>query len=409
MDNINKGANWMDASVNFYELKTQLADLGFVRSDLVDHLRESILSNGSQFSIQHRETFEGLVLDCWFDLYRKEPNGPIELHHYDTAIYQQETMNISYRAFEADIPKDIACQVLAKQLAQRLPEEMAIPWTLDKASASSYLAKDNPKQINFFNQLNFNTMNTQNLDFLKKSLLNLGFGEQVNEALEKNITAKTPEFTLAAKHEFNQQKVDYTLHFKGGENLGNYFFNKFDATLDKGKEKEQNQTFYINKGNGITAKEAFNLMEGRAVHKQLYNKENEPYKAWLQLDNDNLTQNGNKEIKRFNENYGFDIEQVISGKGIKEMGTAEGQDNLLRSLRKGNAQQITVERNGEDKKYFIAASPQYKTVDLYDHQMKKLKREELLKPEQKPRNDQKQGAQQKEELPQKKQKSKMTV
>jgi hypothetical protein len=214
------------------------------------------------------------------------------------------------------------------------------------------------------------------------------------------------EFTLPAKHEFNQQKVDYTLHFKGGDNQEMYFFNKFDATLGKGKEKEQNQTFYINKGNGITAKEAFNLMEGRAVHKQLFNKEGEKYHAWLQLDNDNLTQNGNKEIKRFSENYGFDVEQVISGKGIKEMGTAEGQDNLLRSLKKGNAQQVTVERNGEEKKYFISASPQFKTVDLYDHQMKKIKREELLQPEQKQANSQKQDKQQKEELPAKKQSSK---
>jgi len=254
-------------------------------------------------------------------------------------------------------------------------------------------------------------MNTQNLDFLKKSLLNLGFGEKVNEQLEKNIDKKVPEFNLTAQHEFNQKKVDYNLHFKAGENQEMYFFNKFEATLQKGTEKEQNQTFYITKGNGVTAKEAFNLMEGRAVHKQLFNKEGEKYQAWLQLDDKNLTQNGNKEIKRFNENYGFDMEDFLSGKGIKEMNTQEGQDNLFRSLKKGNVQQITVERDGEEKKYFIAASPQYKTVDLYDHQMKKIKREELLQPEQKQSNQQKKKQQQKEGLPEKKQskKSKMSV
>lgn len=256
-----------------------------------------------------------------------------------------------------------------------------------------------------------NPMNTQNVEFLKKALLNLGFGEQVNAELEKQIKAKTPEFTLAAKHEFNQQKVDHTLHFKAGENQEMYFFNKFDTTLDKGKEKEQNQTFYINKGNGITAKEAFNLMKGRAVYKQLFNKEGEGYHAWLQLDDKNLTQNGNKEIKRFNENYGFDLESVLKEKGIKELNTPEGTDNLFRSLKKGNAQQVTVERNGEEKKYFIAASPQYKTIDLYDHQMKKIKREELLQPEQKQTTGKKKSEQQKEDAPAKKQgnKRKMTV
>ncbi|MDB5122379.1 MAG: hypothetical protein JWP94_508 [Mucilaginibacter sp.] len=245
-------------------------------------------------------------------------------------------------------------------------------------------------------------MNTQNLEFLKKSLLNLGFGEQVNAELEKNIDKKVPEFQLSAQHEFNQKKIDYNLHFKAGENNEMYFLNRFDATLNKGKEKEQNQTFYINKGSGITAKEAFNLMEGRAVHKQLFNKDGEQYQAWLQLDPNNLTENGNREMKRFNENYGFDIEKILSGKGIKEMNTGKGTENLLRSLKKGNAQQIMVEHDSGAKKYFIAASPQYKTVDLYDHQMKKIKREELLQPGQKQPNNQKQNKQQKEELPGKK-------
>jgi hypothetical protein len=153
------------------------------------------------------------------------------------------------------------------------------------------------------------------------------------------------------------------------------------------------------------------LEEGRAVHKQLYNKDGEKYHAWLQLDNDKLTQNGNKKIKKFNENYGFDMEDVLLGKGIKEMNTQEGQDNLFRSLKKGNVQQITVEHDSGEKKYFIAASPQYKTIDLFDHQQKKIKREELLKPEKKQGNNQKQAHQQKEELPAKKRsrKSKMTV
>lgn len=404
MDSINNHGTSKDAGINFYELKTQLADLGFVKPELVDRLREIVLSDRSQFSIQYREVFEGLALDSWFSLYRKGADDPIVLNHYDTALYQQGTMNISYRAFEPDIPKNIACQVLAKQLAQQLPESQTIPWTLDKVSAASYLAENNPQQIDFFNQLNNNNMNTQNLDFLKKSLLNLGFGEQVNKELEKNIEKKVPEFNLTAKHEFNQQKVDYNLHFKAGDNQDMYFFNKFDTTLNKGKEKEMNQTFYINKGNGITAKEAFNLMEGRAVHKQLFNKEGEKYQAWLQLDNENLTQNGNKEIKRFSENYGYKLEDVLAGKGIKELNTPESTENLFRSLKKGNTQQITVERNGEEKKYFIAASPQFKTVDLYDHQMKKIKREELLQPEQKKSNDLKTKQQQKEALPVKKHK-----
>lgn len=399
MDTINNSSSRQDTSVNFYELKTQLADLGFNEPTVVDQLREFILNN--ELGLPDIELTKAVDNDqAFFTLFfGRGTQGQYELTCIDCSMDNLTIPGCQHmQYFQPDVTAQDAITLL--QLDQRQPKmtrDAFMPLNRTETQQQIYLLKTNM------------IMNTQNLDFLKKSLLNLGFGEQVNAALEKNINKKVPEFTLAAKHEFNQQKVDYTLHFKGGENQENYFFNKFDTTLHKGKEKEENQTFYINKGNGVTAKEAFNLMEGRAVYKQLYNKEGEGYHAWLQLDDKNLTQNGNKEIKRFNENYGFDLESVLKDKGIKELTTPEGTENLFRSLKKGNTQQITVERNGEDKKYFIAASPQFKTVDLYDHQMKKIKREELLKPEQKTSNKQKQGEQQKEDAPAKKQANKRKV
>src|SRR3954471_7737124 len=248
-------------------------------------------------------------------------------------------------------------------------------------------------------------MNTQNAEFLKKSLLNLGFGEKLNAELDKEMAAKVPEFKLGLQHEFNQKTVDYTLHFKAGDNKDMYFFNKYDATVNHKDDAAKNidQTFFINKGSGITAKEAFNLMEGRAVHKQLYNLEGQKYQSWLTLDDKNLTENGNKKIKHYHENYGYDIDKVIAGKGIKELEDPKAKEELMYSLKKGNAQQITVNSQDGDKKYFIAANPQYKTVDLFDHQMKKIKREELLQTEQKPVRNLKQREQQKEDAPAKKQ------
>jgi hypothetical protein len=391
----------MDTAINFYELKTQLADLGFSEPAVVDQLREFVLSN--ELGLPDIELIKPAGDDqAYFTLFfSRGSQGQYELTCIDCAmdnLTKPACQHMQY--FQPDVPAHDAITLL--QLDQCQPttgRDCFMPLNRTETQQQIFLLKTNM------------IMNTQNLEFLKKSLLNLGFGEQVNQELEKNIDKKVPEFDLPARHEFNQQKVNYTLHFKAGENQEMYFFNKFDSTLHKGKEKEQNQTFYINKGNGITAKEAFNLMEGRAVHKQLFNKDGDKYQAWLQLDNDNLTQNGSKEIKRFNENYGFDLNEVLKDKGIKELTTNEGTENLFRSLKKGNTQQITVERNGEEKKFFISASPQFKTVDLYDHQQKKIKREELLEPVQKQGNGQNQGKQQKEELPGKKQgsKRKMTV
>src|SRR5665213_398316 len=159
---------------------------------------------------------------------------------------------------------------------------------MSRAAITAYLAKPTNNY-----SLNTNTMNTQNLSYLQKQLLNLGFGEKMNAELEQQIAAKTPEFTLQTTQEYNKQKVGYTLHYRAGDKDDMYFFNKYDAAL---QGKDMQQTFYINKGSGITAKEAYNLMDGRAVHKQLENQDGQKYRAWLVLDKENKTENGNYKL-----------------------------------------------------------------------------------------------------------------
>lgn len=385
----------MDKAINFYELKSELSGTGFRDPGIVDALRQAIFSEEGSVELPAHIGHVGFNLH----LVRDEHNR-LSFIGYSGSI-GAGTDHWNMQAFHSNVPTTDAITLLNVRAAKKPHEDHINLMPIDIGETR--------KQIE---HLKTNIMNTQNLEFLKKSLLNLGFGDKVNKELEQKISQQTPEFTLNARHEFNQKPVDYQLHFKAGESEGMYFFNKYDAALNKGKEHGINQTFYINKGNGITAKEAFNLMEGRAVHKQLFNKEGEKYHAWLQLDPDNLNQNGNKEIKRFNENYGFDLEKVLTGKGIKEMENAESKESLLKSIGKGNAQQITVTKGKEEIKYFVSASPQFKTVDLYDDKMKRIKREELLQPTQKNNASQKQTKQQKEGLPEKKQQSrkrKMTV
>ncbi|MGN6396681.1 MAG: hypothetical protein ACTHMI_14015 [Mucilaginibacter sp.] len=376
----------MNKAINFYELKSELSGTGFRDPGVVDALRQAIFSEEDSVELAAHIGQVGFNLHLVRDEHQR-----LSFIGYSGSI-GAGTDHWKMQSFHINVPATDAITLLNGRAAQMPHEEHISLIPID--------VWETRKQIE---HLKTNKMNTQNLEFLKKSLLNLGFGEKVNKELEQHISKQTPEFVLHTKHEFNQKPVDYQLHFKAGESEGMYFFNKYDATINKGKEQEVNQSFYINKGNGITAKEAFNLMEGRAVHKQLFNKEGEKYQAWLQLDPEKLTQNGSKEIKRFNENYGFDLEKVLTGKGIKEMESADSKDSLLRSIKKGNAQQITVTNGKEETKYFVSASPQFKTIDLYDDKMKRIKREELLQPSQKNSTSQKQTRQQKEGLPEKKQ------
>ena len=244
-------------------------------------------------------------------------------------------------------------------------------------------------------------MNTENLNYLQKQLLNLGFGDKMNADLEKQIKAKKTEFTLETSQEYNKQNVDYQLYFKAGEKDDMYFFNKYDASL---QDKEMQQTFYINKGSGITAKEAYNLMEGRAVHKQLENLEGEKYHAWIVIDKENKTENGNYKLRPFTEGWNYKPERAIDKMDIVGIHEDGAREKLLKSLEKGNRHQVTAMKDGKEVKLYLEANPAEHRVNLTNYKGEAQQLEHYKKPEFKNENkkDQKQ-AQSQEDAPEKKQ------
>lgn len=221
-------------------------------------------------------------------------------------------------------------------------------------------------------------MNTQNLDFLKSNLKYFGFGERMNDELEKSIKSQKKDFKLNCEIPHFNNKMSYTLHFKKSDNTDMYFFNKYDAVLENGKpELSKEQAFYINKSNGITAKEAFNLLEGRSVHKELVNKNGEKYKAWIKVDFNSPDEKSGFKLQQFSEKYGYDLEKTLSKYPIKELNDPEQKRNLLSSLEKGNVQQVVINKDRKESKYFIEAVPQYKNINVYDQKMHTVKRQQM--------------------------------
>lgn len=219
-------------------------------------------------------------------------------------------------------------------------------------------------------------MNQENLDFLKKSLKFLGFGEKLNADLEDYIKNQPKEFKLSHAGEFklgeNTDRVNYRLDFRKSDTSDMYFLNRHEATLkNDDPEKEKMQTFYINKGSGVTAKEAYNLLSGRAINKDLYTKEGQPYNAWLQLDLTEKDKNGNHIVKQYSQNYGFDLEAAVKKYPIKELQTESEKKTLMESLEKGNLQQVVFVKEGKEVKMFVEASPKFKNLNVYDTKMEK--------------------------------------
>jgi len=216
-------------------------------------------------------------------------------------------------------------------------------------------------------------MNQKNFDYLKDQVKFTGFGEGLETKLKERMETQSPEFQLLHKTTFGNDEAIATLHFKKSNESDMYFFNKYELALKPEHNPEiMEQTFFINKGNTITLKEAYNLMNGRSINKDQTNKEGQIYNAWIQMDFKETDNNGNYKIRQFHQNYGYNLDSELAKHPIKELMHEQEKSRLVQSLQKGNRQSVTFIENGNEQKYFIEANPQFKTVNIYDNNMQRL-------------------------------------
>jgi hypothetical protein len=219
-------------------------------------------------------------------------------------------------------------------------------------------------------------MNENNLEYLKDQLKFMGFGDKLNAELETKIKAQTPEFTLNLSTVYGRDSLETALHFRKSTETDMYFFNRYDAKM-KNDVTSLSHSFYVNKGSSVTMKEAYNLLCGRAINKNLTSREDQKYNAWLQLDFKTKDENGHYKLNQFHENYGFKLADALAKLPIKEMEDPEMKMKLMASLEKGNLQQVTFVQDGKEQKQFIAAAPQFKSINVLGNDLKPLQKKSL--------------------------------
>ncbi|MGZ3838171.1 MAG: hypothetical protein ACXVBR_03580 [Flavisolibacter sp.] len=218
-------------------------------------------------------------------------------------------------------------------------------------------------------------MNNENFLFLAESLKSMGFGENLKSDLEENMHAGQSNFELKFWTIWDKKPFEAILQFRKSDTSGFYFFNGFHAFMERRDGKKMKQTFYFNKGKGVTARQAFNLLDGRAVYKELINKEGQPYRSWIQLNPHHKDNNDNFLVIQYHERYGFNLQEVVSKFNIVGFAVSDNSMDLLQSLQEGNLQEVAIEKKGEIHKLFMQADPKFKTVRLFDAQLRPVFRE----------------------------------
>jgi hypothetical protein len=212
-------------------------------------------------------------------------------------------------------------------------------------------------------------MNQENLDYLQNRLKYLGFGAEgpLNQELTENVLLGQPEFQLFTEAVYEDCRVEAILHFKRSEERDAYYFNRYDARLlyPGSIKADKAQTFYIYKKSGFTFKEAFNLLEGRAVYKKLVSaKDDSEYWAWSQLNFAEKTSADNYKYTVYKDSAGYDLEKVLQVYPIIELQDEQLKMALIRSLQRGNIHPVYFVKNNKKEKMFIEANPKTKLINI---------------------------------------------
>ncbi|MEO8172588.1 MAG: hypothetical protein ABI581_05880 [Sediminibacterium sp.] len=335
---------------------------------------ESILSAHEDFVFRYSVSGLSETLDSfdWTKVFYDPLEANTEAESFDDKIQFNRlewlVEELSAFALSGDRPQTAVSELLDRYWKGQ-PMEVQIAEVL----------KGKYVQTDLSNQLNTNVMNNENLEYLKNKIRNTNFGESLYGELEKNIHAKKPEFQLHFTTEIGNKPFNATLDFRKSDTSDMYFFNRYKASIEKSNGEKIEQTFQISKGKDVTAKQAYNLLQGRAVKKELVNAKGETYQAWIQLDFDKKDERGNHFVNKYNDNYGYDLRGSVAKFPVKELDGGEKENELLRSLERGNAQAVTFDMGGTEQKFFIAANPVYKSLNVYDEKFALQKHENLPK------------------------------
>ena len=161
-------------------------------------------------------------------------------------------------------------------------------------------------------------MNNTNYAALTKDLNDLGFGKGMQEQLKTEMQTGQPKFALVHRTPGAEERTAY-LNFSQKEN-GEYALNNYRLFLKNAQFAEPvKQTFFINPGEkNVTLEQATNLLQGRAVHRELKTKEGVIYQAWQQLDF-KQQRNGSFQVRPYGEKFGYDFDKVLERYAISEL------------------------------------------------------------------------------------------
>ena len=244
-------------------------------------------------------------------------------------------------------------------------------------------------------------MNENNVEYLKKTLENLGFGTKLNDVLETAIRREIPTFSLGITTQMRPaeskdpgsdrtENLNFKINFNRSKESDVYFLNDYQVKLTRKNDPiVREQTFDLARDHRITAVQAYKLLSGLSLEKEVFLKTNtgemeqvnpQPQKVpvWLKLNLDVTDAYGNHPLRVFRPEYGYDLVKTLAKFPFKDIESPDKLQNVLNTLRAGNYYHTDLMIGKKAVPVSIAANPQMKTLDIYDKNMNEIRQETIF-------------------------------
>lgn len=218
------------------------------------------------------------------------------------------------------------------------------------------------------------------------------FTSDVMEQMKNGVPVIQKSFVK----EYEDGKMEGTLHLRKSQTSDHYFMNKIQASVQKnGEDAPRSQTFYLSsqrkivgddKGeetvkvdNRYTLKAIYNALEGRPIGVLQTTKDGDAERVWERINFKKKLENGNHEVKRHYPSYGFELDKTLANYSIKELRNEQYADSLKDSLYRGNLQKATfIDKNGYEEKLYVSPNVSLGSMNVYDENKKRVPDEKLV-------------------------------
>ena len=201
-----------------------------------------------------------------------------------------------------------------------------------------------------------------------KTLCRLGFAINAGlaEGLDAGLAKGSNHFELPYEATFDDNKIGAKIHFSKRIDYDEYSIFKYEAWTKESSYpfEERKNGFIVNRGMGITLKEAYNLLQGRPILKDFLTTSHVAYCAWLELDFTERDISGNYREVKYPAKRGFDLERAVRMYPIKELEDENDAQDLIWSLQRGDRVEVSFQKKRKVEKIFIEVNIKKKGLKL---------------------------------------------